>query len=249
MEVYLGYIIKALILPPAANLIMFALALVLLKPSRFRRFTCGFAIASLWILSTPFVVDWMTRTVETVPPYDASEVSNAEAIVILSAGRYEDAREYGGSDTIASNTLERVRYGAWLAGKTQLPLAVTGGVVLGDDAPSLGDMMAQVIREEFGLEVRWIESRSRNTAENALMLRETLPVEHVILVTHASHMPRAAKVFENAGFTVRPAPLGYTTGARTDYGIFGWIPQADVLVGARNVLHEWLGMAYYALRY
>jgi uncharacterized SAM-binding protein YcdF (DUF218 family) len=55
-----------------------------------------------------------------------------------------------------------------------------------------------------------LETRSRNTHENALYSTELIrpkPGEHWLLVTGASHMPRAIGSFRRFGFEVEPWPV------------------------------------------
>jgi uncharacterized SAM-binding protein YcdF (DUF218 family) len=57
-----------------------------------------------------------------------------------------------------------------------------------------------------------VESRSRNTAENASFTARLMgpkPGERWILVTSAYHMPRAMSCFRAAGFTVEAYPVDY----------------------------------------
>lgn len=249
MEIFTGYLFKGIFLPPAGNLFALGAATLLLRPSPLRRGICIAAIASLWIVATPFVADWLARSVETLPALDRTIHYGNAAIVVLGAGSDRNAREYGGRDTPAADTLERLRYGATLARESGLPLAVTGGTALDADAAPLGRLMAAVLISDFNVAVSWIESASGNTAQNAANLREILPLERVILVTHAMHMRRAAAAFENVGFTVIPAPLGFSTGVETSYDVFACLPSVGALGTSRAVIHEWLGSAYYALRY
>jgi uncharacterized SAM-binding protein YcdF (DUF218 family) len=69
-----------------------------------------------------------------------------------------------------------------------------------------------------------LESRSRNTAENArlsLVLADPSPEETWVLVTSAFHMPRAMKSFDRAGWPEITAwPVDYRTTRLQDR--FGW---------------------------
>jgi uncharacterized SAM-binding protein YcdF (DUF218 family) len=59
-----------------------------------------------------------------------------------------------------------------------------------------------------------LEGRSLNTAQNAAFTRALVmpqPGQRWLLVTSASHMPRAVGAFRRAGFSVIPYPTGYTT--------------------------------------
>ena len=142
-----------------------------------------------------------------------------------------------------------MRYGAKLANELRLPVAVSGGVVSATGAIPIGELMARVLRAEFQIPVRWVEDRSRNTAQNAQYLRQMLPIQHIVLVTHAIHMPRSVSMFERVGFTVIPAPMGFKGAKEPTYGIFDWMPSVSAISTSRAVLHEWIGRAYYRLRY
>lgn len=250
MEIVAGYIIKAFVLPPGVNLFALVFGMLFMRRSpRLRRIVVAGAIGTLWLWSTPFVAGWQGRSLERHAPLDLSSIGDAQAIIVLSGGRYTDAPEYDGADTIADDTLERVRYGAKLARDLRLPVAVTGGSVIEYENAALGSMMAQVLREEFQTPVRWVEERSRNTAQNASELRALLPVQHIILVTHAIHMPRAISAFERVGFTVTAAPMGFRASKKISYSVLDWLPSMSALVTSRSVLHEWIGMTYYRMRY
>ncbi len=95
-----------------------------------------------------------------------------------------------------------------------------------------------------------LEPRSLSTAQNAAFTRDLLmpqPGQRWLLVTSASHMPRAVGSFRRAGFPVIPYPVGYTTsGLPDDY----WTIRFDAstsLVRADVALHEWLGLIAYWL--
>lgn len=89
---------------------------------------------------------------------------------------------------------------------------------------------------------------SRNTREGALnsaALAHPLPGEAWLLVTSASHMPRAVGVFRRIGWPVIPVPVDYTTGTR-DLGElnFMFLRAMGVLSAAG---HEWAGLVAYRL--
>ena len=241
-------------LPPGGNL--FAIALSFCVPRRRRWLRGGLfaaALVSLWLCCTPWFAGMLAAGLETYPAFDRTAAHGAGAIVVLGGGRDTHAREYEDEDTLRDDTLMRVRYGAVLARALGLPVAVTGGTVLDVNTRPVGVIMGEVLEQEFNVPVEWVEASSRNTAENAARLAEMLTVERIVLVTHASHMRRAVAMFERAGFTVVPAPTAFIhgTGSGTiDFlDIFSWLPSASALYATQAVLHEWLGLAYYALRY
>jgi uncharacterized SAM-binding protein YcdF (DUF218 family) len=94
-----------------------------------------------------------------------------------------------------------------------------------------------------------LESRSRNTAENAVYskaLAAPKPGERWLLVTSAMHMPRAIGAFREAGFPVEAYPVDYKTNGWQDLGsVLGSLSAG--LRQTDTALHEWIGLLAYRL--
>ncbi|MBV9969593.1 MAG: YdcF family protein, partial [Xanthobacteraceae bacterium] len=94
-----------------------------------------------------------------------------------------------------------------------------------------------------------LESRSRNTAENAVYskaLAAPKPGERWLLVTSAMHMPRAIGAFREAGFPVEAYPVDYKTNGWQDLsGVIGSLSSG--LRQTDTALHEWIGLVAYRL--
>jgi uncharacterized SAM-binding protein YcdF (DUF218 family) len=93
------------------------------------------------------------------------------------------------------------------------------------------------------LTLRWIDKQSRDTAENAARTHDLLApagIHHIALVTHAWHLPRSQALFEQAGFTVLPAPMGFVL--PSERPLLEWLPSAHGLTASRQVLREWLAL-------
>ncbi len=204
----------------------------------------------LWLLSCNAVAVWLARNalpqVEVITPTTATQLKNAgvQAMVVLGGGVLPDAPEYGSAQPSAP-TAARLRYGFFLSKASGLPLAFAGGVgwaAAGTNTPSEASTAVQLAREN-GLSFRWLDGESRDTAENASRTRDLLKpagVDHIALVTHAWHMPRSQKHFEQAGFTVLPAPMGLVI--PQDRLLLEWLPSAHGLMSTRQVLREWLAL-------
>lgn len=252
MDVLLAKVAAALILPPGGNIVAGILGLALLRRARFVAvLLLALSVGSLLVLSIPIVGDALMSSVETYSPRPPGAVVADEvgAIVVLGGGRNKNAAEYGG-ETVSYKTLERLRYAARLHRETGLPILASGGRVFNEPA-SEAALMQDVLVDELGVGVRWLEERSRNTAENARFTAEVLGTEGVtavILVTHALHMPRASEAFEEAGIRVYAAPTGYITGTG-GRGVFDWLPSMDGLGKSTTALHEHLGTLWYRIRY
>ena len=108
--------------------------------------------------------------------------------------------------------------------------------------------MRKTLQEEFNVEVRWAEKRSLSTRDNARYSAEILSeagCARVILVTHAWHMPRARRAFEQAGLKVVPAPMGIHPWPARDLGAI--TPFSRALLESTWGLHEWVGRIWYRL--
>jgi uncharacterized SAM-binding protein YcdF (DUF218 family) len=240
---------KTLLLPPALQLLILLLALVLWRQHRVLARTCALlSLLSLWLLSTPFVATRIAQAIEPPPlPRAALHSIEADAIVILGAYLRFNADEFG--DFVSSrHGIERLRYAVFLHRQLGLPIAISGGRLDTDWERSLAGYMAMELRDIFDTSTTWMETRSRSTAENALYsyeLLEGLGHTRILLVTHAMHMRRAQWLFEQAGFEVIPAPTAYVNGWHLT--LQSVVPSASSLAISSEAMHEILGYYYYRL--
>ena len=157
--IWVKAVLKAVILPPTGLLLLAVLGLALRR--RKPRLGAGLAwtgVLSLLALSVPVVAALLMRALDLPGPFEPDRAAGAQAIVILGGGTRRDAPEYGG-DTLATLTLERVRYGARLAREIGLPVLVSGGSTYGGKPEA--ELMLDALLREFGVPVRWAEDRSR----------------------------------------------------------------------------------------
>jgi uncharacterized SAM-binding protein YcdF (DUF218 family) len=111
--------------------------------------------------------------------------------------------------------------------------------------------MQGTLRNDFRVEVKWVEAAAKNTLENAYFTRDMLSaagVSRVYLVTHAWHMRRAAWAFENYGLGVTPAPTGFSTLGPEHATALGYLPTARGLWMSSLAIHERLGYLWYTNR-
>lgn len=241
-------ILAGLILPPLGPLILIALGLILsIRRPRAGRIVASLGLLAALALCTPATVNLLLAGLENTPPVDAQALAKADAIVILAGGRRSYAPEFDG-ETVNALSLERIRYGARLARHSRLPVMVTGGAPKGGTAE--GELMKASLEEDFGISVRWVESRSRDTRENAEYCAAVmLPGGHrrIVLVTHAAHMRRSVEAFEAAGFSVVPAPTAHLLNRNPDDSAIPSLPGMSSAYAGWYASHEWLGLLAYRL--
>lgn len=242
-------VVALLLMPPGCLLVLGALGLLLLR--RRRRLAIALIAVSwlaLYALSTSYVGEALVRNLE--PSYaEPAAVARADAIVVLGGGMYYAAPEFGGADTVNPQVLARLRYAARLHAQTHAPVLVTGGSPRGAGTAEAA-AMKRVLEDEYRVPVRWAESASRNTDENARFSYRMVHgagVKSVYLVTHAWHMARARASFERAGFAVVSAPtLFKTPEPRT---VIDFLPSSEGLRDSSIYFHETIGRAWYRLKF
>jgi uncharacterized SAM-binding protein YcdF (DUF218 family) len=240
--------VKYFVLPPLCLFVLIAIGwLVARRWRRTGHAMIALSIVTLVLLCLPVVSGWLMQPLQSYPALDPDRIPpGVGAIVVLSAEMQAVAPEYG-VDIPGPLGLERVRYGAWLHKRTQLPILVTGGRPLPTTTP-LARQMQRILVNEFGVPVRWVEDRSIDTHENAALSAELLKrdgIKSVLLVTHAWHMRRAMAAFEGAGLEPIAAPTRFIrppTPIALDF-----MPDASALRASSYALHEWIGLLWYYL--
>jgi uncharacterized SAM-binding protein YcdF (DUF218 family) len=239
--------IVAFLVPPGSLLLLAVIGgIMALRRPRLGRSLVALSLIALYLLSTPFLAVELRKTLEAAPR-DPLADRNGQAIVVLGGSTYFSAPEYG-RDTVSSPTLERLRYAAHLQRALGKPVLVTSGAPLGNPIAE-AELMKEVLETDFRVPVQWVERASNNTLENAQLsyrLLNAVGVTRVYLVTHAWHMPRARLAFERAGFSVIPAPTGYST--RYEMTALDFLPSANALLSTSRFFHEAIGLGWYHLR-
>lgn len=240
-------LIAAFLLPPLSLLLAGVAGLLLWRRRpAIARALVGVSLGLLWLLSTPLVAASLLRLLEGEPVALDPAPQPADAIVVLGGGSWLNAPEYG-TDTVGSATLVRLRYAAKLQRETGKPILVTGGKPLGNRLSEAQQMKA-VLEREFNVPVKWTEDESNNTFENAQFSHRMLAplgVRRIYLVTHAWHMPRAARAFHSAGFEVVAAPTAYGAGRG---GALDLLPSAAALQASAQSMHEAIGLLWYRMK-
>lgn len=248
--------LTALLLPPVPLLLLVLVGARLMFRRRLLAWLLVLTgVLGIWLACTPAMGVLLTRALLQPPPALSLDTvrglkrAPGTAIVVLGGGRQLLAPEYGLSN-LSPYSMARLRYGLWLGRETGLPVAFSGGVGHGgDEGASEAEIAARIAEREFGRPLRWTETDSRDTRENAMRsvaLLEREGVQRIVLVTHDFHMKRALRNFERAAAQhgglpqVLPAPMGLPMpGAGLEAS--DWLPSARGLTDTNLALREWLG--------
>lgn len=250
-------VLAALLLPPVPLLLLVLLGARMILWQRFMGWMLVLgSVILLWLSGCAGLGEWMGRALMSQPPplsaERLAELKKAAAsgkpgvvVLMLGGGREALAPEYGVA-SLSDPSLERLRYGVWISREIGAPMMFSGGLGhASEPGVAEADVAGEIAQREFLRPLRWVETKSRDTLENAqysgALLRD-LDVKQVVLVTHGWHMPRALHAFreaaarEKAAWEIVPAPMGL--GQSVERPLLRWIPSAEGALLVRTVLRE-----------
>ncbi len=242
-----------LLCSPESLLVILTLScffLIFIKAYKKAKILSGFLFVSILMISIFPVGDWLLYPLEKRFPPAHKLSAPIDGIIIL-----------GGSEKIFNSFVwqqvelnqHSERFFAFIKLAREFPYArhvYTGGT--GD--PLLqeykGSVVAKQLFEEQGLDTSTLlfESESRNTFENAVMTKRMInpdPSERWVLITSASHMPRALGIFYKSGWQVIPYPVDHDTNPETLFKIT-WNFSGN-LSKLDSAVYEWMGLFVYYL--
>ena len=251
---YAKRLVSRALFPLPLSLELMAIGLVLLWLTRRQRLgkiliTVGAAL--LLLLSLGPIGEALVTTLEgRYEPYGAYghfPVPEEEIayVVVLAGGLPSDPElpitRYGGGDG-GGRALEAVRIHRRCPNSK---LVLSGGLGADPDAPKelltnyrfvtmLGVADADII----------IQNTSLDTDDEARNIKPIVGDASFVLVTSASHMPRALALFRQQGMDPIPAPTDYRVGPIRRYTLDSLIPSVYALQESETTVYEYLGMLW-----
>ena len=206
------------------------------------------ATAWLYFCATEWGATALLNPLEAAyPAFADEELPTAQVIVVLGGAITGESRFGQGGDF--NQAADRLWRAAALYQSQKAPLLVLSGGTTLPGGPPESQLMAQKL-SAFGIPEAALmqEAESQTTRENAQYTQALLEghrINHILLVTSASHMRRASAVFAAQGFIV--------TAVSTDHQIPllvgpvpGWLPTAERLSRSTRAIHEWVGYQVYS---
>lgn len=206
-------------------------------------------LISLWLTSTSYFSTMLLSYVEQGQLRKTpADLESADAIVVLSGmlgvinSQVGPIYEWGDPD----------RYFAGL----ELMQAKKGRLILftGGLFPWQGKLQSEgaylaVFAKQSGLSENQIVVTQdvQNTAQEAVAVKQYLSAHHlssIILVTSAFHMPRAERLFKNAGISLQTYPVDSKVMV-ADMTPMDFLPDANAFSATQFVMRELMGRLYY----
>jgi len=231
-----------------------ALAWLPSTPARTRwfRILTVAAAAIVWVIGSPVTATLFTGLLESrYPSFDRTASTHFDAVVVLGGG-VSGKGSLRPTDQLSGLSLQRTLCGVDLFAEGHAPrLVLTGGTadILGESPRESVAMRQLALRLGVPEQAILIDDLARTTYENALGVKRVLGQGSILLVTSASHMPRATGLFRKQGFDVTPAPCSYRLrdwpGIWSNFDPTDIVPSLGALDAFTNSLAEVMGMITY----
>lgn len=230
-------------------LLMFV-ALVFYRYARIGKICLIGALFLLFVFGTSPVPNLMMQMLET--QYTSNEpLPHVNAVIVLSGAL--DLRKSSSDYLEFGPGVERILEGIRLfkEGYGDVLLISGGSGDLYDQTKSEAILLRQ-FAIDLGVPEHsiLIEPDSRNTYENAVntkILMEQQGFSTSILVTTASHLPRAMGCFKKAGLEPLPYPVDFHSDPNPEYHLLDFLPDVGSFVQTSISIHEYLGILAYKL--
>lgn len=227
---------------------LLTLGLILLWMDRARKtqlalFSCG--VLLLIAISSNYFPNLLLARLENsyAPLANPPLVS---AIVVLGGG-VRDKVDAPPNTQLGSASLTRLVEGVRLyrAIKNeggQVKFILSGGRVFGSPSDS-GMMRNTAVVLGVNPKDMQLEDGSQDTHHEALFLKPMLKNKSFILVTSASHMPRAMALFRAQGLEPIPAPTQYMA-RKNQYSMTRYFPNSTAISETDILWHEYMGILW-----
>jgi uncharacterized SAM-binding protein YcdF (DUF218 family) len=166
------------------------------------------------------------------PPYDGKR--GAEFVVVLAGAIISDPN-IPATSQLNSSSISRMVEGIIIYRKNPGSKIIFSGESV---APVMGRIAVEM---GVGRNDIIIEAKSRDTNNEAKMLKSIVGEEKFILVTSASHMLRSMIIFKGHGMNPIPAPAEFLVKEK-GLDLYSFFPGATALKKAEKALYEYLGL-------
>ncbi len=200
-------------------------------------------LAFVWITLVSYgpISDMLVKPLEQKYPALIETPVDVNYVLVLGNGHKSDAT-LPISTQVSSTALTRLSEG--IRHYYRLPdakLIVSGYSGLYD--PNSHASMQKKIALSLGMDADDILmfDKAKDTLEEAMAMKNVVGTEPFILVTSATHMPRAYKIFASLGLNPIAAPTDYYAVGESE-----WLhtPNGDSLKGSDHAFHEYYGLTW-----
>jgi uncharacterized SAM-binding protein YcdF (DUF218 family) len=250
MLFYLKKLISAFLLPVPIGVILLLLAFIFLLKNSYKKAKIFLIISILWFgtLSNQTISNMIIAPLENSHKTLLETPRDIKYILVLGNGHKTDENLPISSElnTTAMNRLiEGLRHYYNLKNSGKNPKLIVSGYAFDD--PNSHAQMQKRLAISLGVDELDIITLDtpKDTKEEAIESKKIVNDEKIILVTSASHMKRASKLFKKEGLNIVESPTNH----KVSYSSYpSSYFNANNLVKVELAFHEYLGMIYSYLK-
>jgi uncharacterized SAM-binding protein YcdF (DUF218 family) len=236
-------------LPLLCLLLLLGLFALWRRKLRGARLLLTIAIGALLLLSySPLPLAMIAPLEQAYAPIDAARLAALKTLpqpiryIVVLGGGHSDTPALAPLSRLSGATLARLVEGVRLS--RQFPAAtllLSGGKPFSEATDA--DLMAQAAQSLGVARSRiTLEAQSLDTDDEARLIKSMVESSPFLLVTSASHMPRAMGLFRHYGLHPIAAPTDYLAPQVTQEGPMAFFPNSYNLRLAERAVYEYLGL-------
>lgn len=229
-------------------LLVFGIYFFLYRKYFYSKVSSLLGVLLLLLFSYAPFASWLIAPLEThYTKFDSTQIPSLKDVAfihVLGNGHTTDAMQPI-SSSLSSAGVKRVLEGVILQkNMPQTKLIFTG--YKGDTNTSNAQMNAR-LAEALGVQKSQmiINAKPKDTKEEALFAKSLVGEKNFVLVTSASHMPRAIRLFESLGMHPIPAPTDFH---KEEFVGYIRVPKPIYFHISTLAIHEYIGILWSRLR-
>lgn len=236
-------IIASFLLPIPIGIFLLLVSLWFLLKNSYKKAKIFLIFSLLWflLLSSQIVSDALITPLER--SFNALLVTpDVEYIVVLGNCHSSDG-SLSITSQLNSTAINRLAEGVRHYNNLRDATLIVSGYSGGDRSSHA--MMQEVLAKELGVKKIIRLDTPRDTLEEAKEVKKIVGTKEFILVTSASHMPRAVRLFKKEHLNFYPSPTNHKAVGDIRFEYFF---SASNLKKCELAFHEYLGMLYSFIR-
>lgn len=236
--------ISVVLMPIGFILILYLFSLFTFKSKPKASFRASLlATTILFFSSIPAVSDFLMYSIENDHEAYTLSAEPVDFIVVLGCSHTTDDA-WPTTSQLKACSLQRTVEALRISNLHPDAKIITSGFAGHDETPNAVKVKQALVSLGVAENKILTENFPKDTAEEAQLIAPRVLGKNVVLITNASHMPRAAKYFENEGIAVIPAPA--SPWVKDYYGEKGWgyyVPKSEAFNQTTWAWYETLGRA------
>lgn len=210
-----------------------------IKRNNLAKFFLSLASIAMFLFSYPPFANYLVQNLENqYPKYDYK--TEVKYILVLGSWHTTDLSQPLSSQ-IGNAGIKRDLEGVLIHKQTEGSKLIFTGYEANTDTPTA--VMNARLAEALGVKVEdmLINPNPRDTKEEAIFTKSVVGEEPFVLVTSATHMPRAMKLFKSLGLNPIPAPTNFH---KEEFLGYLRAPSIYSFYKSQVAVHEYIGILW-----